>query len=629
MVSARLQLLVSLMVLATASVVAEQDPARADGWVVIPVDDYRALRAKAFPVDPAPPPPPVDAAVTRIDYDLTLGTGSATGTAAVTVDVLKDGWVRVQVPDGLLVSDARIDGRPVSLIDQPSPHVLLAKRGRSLLTLNVVLPVTAAASVESLVVPPAPAAAMQVTLTMPRVGVELGVSNAWISSTSESGGQSRWVAHGRGHEPLTFTWRRRVDHRRAEQPLRLRGSVTHLVGLGEDATQLTAAVRVDVVSGLTNAVTLAIPEDLRVNRVSGPTIADWETVRPGMLRVTLIEPLATTATFSVIAELRGPSEGIVPVPLIRLSEAERETGGIAVEVLGAGEITERQPQALEPADALDLGSIVAGRESPSMVAFRFKPIAGSAVRALAVRVTRYATQAVQVANVDEARYQVLSTEEGKTLVRARYAVRNNHRSLMSVALPVDATLWSVSVAGRVVRPGRAPSGALLVPLERGRSRDDLPPFVVEVVYLARVAPWSEKGTLALGLPAIDLPISRTGVALHHSRRFTLAAVPGSFRVEPYAEPFSAVLRDSEASLLRPPPPSEPVAAPSPVEPSGAAIAALVQSAREGQKAVRGVGILPLDIPFPEFGSTIYLASELTPETQTAELGLEYHRTRGN
>jgi len=626
MVSARLLLLAPLVVLATAPVVAEQDPARADGWVVIPVDDYRVLRAKAFPVDPAPPPPPVDAAVTRIDYDLTLTAGSFTGTAAVTVDVLKEGWVQIQVPDGLLVSDARVDGRTVSLIDQPSPHVLLSKRGRSVLTLHVVIPVTAAASVESLTVPPAPAAAMQVTLTMPRVGVDLSVSNAWLASTSETGGHSRWVAHGRGHEPLTFTWRRRVDERRAEQPLRLRGSITHLVGLGEDATQLTAAVRVDVVSGVAKAVTLAMPENLRVNRVAGATVADWETVRPGTLRVTFIDPLATTATFSVIGELRGPSEGIVQVPLVRLSEAERETGGIAVEVLGAGEITERQPQALEPADALDLGSIVAGRESPSMVAFRFKPVAGSAARALAVRVTRYATQAVQVANVDEARYQVLSTEEGKTLVRARYAVRNNHRSLMTVALPVDATLWSASVAGRVVRPGRAASGALLVPLERGRARDDLPPFAVEVVYLARVAPWSEKGTLQLGLPAIDLPISRTGVALHHSPRFTLTAVPGSFRVEPYAAPVSAVLRDNEMAGPIPPPP---VGTPAPLEASGAALDALVRSAREGQNAGRAVGILPLDIPFPDFGSVIYLASELTPETQTAELGLEYHRTRGN
>ncbi len=100
MVSARALLLAPLLMVAAAPVAARQDPVRADGWVVIPVDDYRALRAKAFPVDPAPPPPPVDAAVTRIDYDLTLGTGSVTGTAAVTVDVLKEGWVASRSPTG-------------------------------------------------------------------------------------------------------------------------------------------------------------------------------------------------------------------------------------------------------------------------------------------------------------------------------------------------------------------------------------------------------------------------------------------------------------------------------------------------------------------------------------------------
>ena len=311
------------------------------------------------------------------------------------------------------------------------------------------------------------------------------------------------------------------------------------------------------------------------------------------------------------------------------SEAERETGGIAVEVLGAGEITERQPQALEPADALDLGSIVAGRESPSMVAFRFKPVAGTAARALAVRVIRYATQAVQVANVDEARYQVLSTEEGKTLVRARYAVRNNHRSLMSVALPVDATLWSASVAGRVVRPGRAATGALLVPLERGQ-RARRPAAVCRRDRLsgtrARRGPKRARSRSGCQPSTCRFRALASRFIIRRASRST--AVPGSFRVEPYAEPVSAVLRDNEmagtASRLqrrrgtgaggrrRERPSTRSSGRP-----------------RRVRVRTRPVGILPLDIPFPEFGSTIYLASELTPETQTAELGIEYHRTRGN
>ena len=96
---------------------AAQTPASGDGWVVIPVTDYRMLRGKAYPIAPTPPPPPIDATLTRLAYDLTLAGESVTGTATADVDVLKEGWVSVLIPAGLLVRDARIDGRPVSLID--------------------------------------------------------------------------------------------------------------------------------------------------------------------------------------------------------------------------------------------------------------------------------------------------------------------------------------------------------------------------------------------------------------------------------------------------------------------------------------------------------------------------------
>ena len=57
---------------------------------------------------------------------------------------------------------------------------------------------------------------------------------------------------------------------------------------------------------------------------------------------------------------------------IRLPAAERETGGVAVEVLGAGEISGREPRGLDPADPSELGEPLRGRESPSMVAFRYR-----------------------------------------------------------------------------------------------------------------------------------------------------------------------------------------------------------------------------------------------------------------
>ena len=47
----------------SASAIGAQTSAPADGWVVLPVDEYKALRERAFPPSPAPLSPPVDAAV--------------------------------------------------------------------------------------------------------------------------------------------------------------------------------------------------------------------------------------------------------------------------------------------------------------------------------------------------------------------------------------------------------------------------------------------------------------------------------------------------------------------------------------------------------------------------------------
>src|SRR5215472_4651811 len=79
------------------------DLTHSPGWVVIPVDEYQSLRARAYPAERTPEPPPVDATLTRVDYELQVGAGLATGRASLTVDVLKDGWVRVPIPSGLLV----------------------------------------------------------------------------------------------------------------------------------------------------------------------------------------------------------------------------------------------------------------------------------------------------------------------------------------------------------------------------------------------------------------------------------------------------------------------------------------------------------------------------------------------
>ena len=314
------------------------------------------------------------------------------------------------------------------------------------------------------------------------------------------------------------------------------------------------------------------------------------------------------------------------MPLLRLADAEREIGGVAVEVLGAGEITGRQAVAMDPADPLDLGGVVAGRESPSMVAYRFKPLPAREPRTLAVHVMRYATQAVVVANVDEARYQV-SVDRRWQDARAGPLRRAQQP-------PQPAERCPACRCGAVEHVGGWPRRAARSVPHRGaadsartrQGRATCRPLSSRSPIWHASQSWPGKGTLRLPMPAIDLPISRTGVLLHYSPRFKLVIPPGSFRVEPYAEPVTAVLREPAM-----PPPS--VAASSP---RGASHwrtprkrTSTRSSSRPDGSAVACRGILPLDVTFPDFGSTIYLAAELTPEMQLAALGFEFERSRGN
>ena len=548
--------LVSACICSVVAARAQEKPAEphAAGWVVIPVEEYQVLRAKAYPVEHDPEPPPLDATLTRVDYDLHVTGELAAGRANLTVDVLKDGWVRVPVPAGLLVREARLDGKLVSLVPAPqgkgAGHLaaLLSHPGRWVLALDVDVPVTTSTGDESISLPSTESGVTRASVELPRQGIDLRVEGGILSEKSETSGETKWLAYGRGNEALTLTWRKKTEDHHIELPLRMRGSLTQLTSLGEDSTAIYAEASLEIVQGAAREARIQLPEKLTINQVSGAMIADWE-MKNGELAITFLEPVEHSARFVINGEARLPRDGIIDIPLLRLLHTERDSGGVAVEILGAGEIKDQKAQGLEDADASDLGEMIASRQSPALAAFRARAGEAGATRTLSINVARYDQQAVLMANIEEARYDILLSADGKELVQARYAVRNNQRNFVKIALPPGASVWSATLGGRPARPGQSPDGSLLLPLEKSRGGEDAPAFVVELMYVTKAPAWQDKGKQTVTLPALDLPISRTGVLFYYPPMFRVSAEPGTFRTQEYQGPISVALSSDESATV--------------------------------------------------------------------------------
>lgn len=615
------------MALAAAGALPAQQPA---GWVAISVSDYAALRAKAFPAEPEPAKPALDATLTRVDYDLRVNGELATGQAILTLDAFKDGWVRVPIPSGLLVRDAKLAGGVVSVVPGEAGKggrqlfAVLSRAGRSTLSLDIAVPLNTSGGFGAVTLPAAGSGIVRGGLTLPKQEVDLKVTGGILSERTEAAGEMKWQAYASGSEPLVFTWRRKVEERRVELPLRFKGSITEILGLGEDSSSINAEVALEVVQGAARQVRVSVPAKVEVNQVLGATVGDWD-AKGGILTVRFLEPVEKTVEFIVGGEVRLPREGEIQAPLLRLPDAERETGGVAVEALGAGEIKGRKAEGLESADASELGPMVANRESPSLAAFRFRGGAASAPRSLTVNVVRYAQQAMLTANVEEARYRALLSQEGKALVQARYAVRNSQRNFVKIALPAAAAVWSASLQGVPVRPGQAPDGSLLFPLAKAQAGEDAPGFAIEILYLARGDAWTDKGSARLALPALDLPVSRTGVQLYYSPFFRVASDPGAFRAEAYEGPTAAALKGDalvQAERANAPPLNLRVESK-----RQSAAQSLVDGFKSGKSARKRAATLPARLTFPAVGPSVYLVSELTAENQTPTIVLSYQREK--
>jgi hypothetical protein len=149
------------------------------------------------------------------------------------------------------------------------------------------------------------------------------------------------------------------------------------------------------------------------------------------------------------------------------------------------------------------------------------------------------------------------------------------------------------------------------------------------MYVTKAPAWQDKGKQTVTLPALDLPISRSGVLFYYPPMFRVSAAPGTFRTQEYQGPISAALAPGGGGIVD-------IGTPSAIPLQAKefdrlekkdATQALLDSFKSKSMAGRVTGIVPVNIDFPAFGPSIYLVSELTSENQSPAAEFNFQRDK--
>jgi hypothetical protein len=142
--------------------------------------------------------------------------------------------------------------------------------------------------------------------------------------------------------------------------------------------------------------------------------------------------------------------------------------------------------------------------------------------------------------VDVAAYEIATTDEGRSLVHARYDVRNERASHLRVELPKGSRMLGVRVSGETVTPTREADVNTLVwriPLVRSlESVNGSLSFPVEVIFIGEADGWKKKESRELQLPALDAPVAVSRVRVYLPPNYHNRVAMGDFqRVHDFSE----------------------------------------------------------------------------------------------
>lgn len=455
-------------------------------------------------------------AIYRTNYKAEIEDNVVTVKGAVVFEVFKKTWTQLPlVSSSVGLIDVSVNKGASYVIMHGGKYYLMVDRpGRY--SLDIEFLIKAARERENgpgnfkFEIMPAPIS--QFEFTMPETGVDIFVEPAIkVEVKREKNATVAWAVMPNTNN-INVRWTKALpkeDIAPVKLEPKLYADTATYASVGEGLIHCRTVIKYSILQSEVSNLRLELPEDVSVLDVQGRDLRDWKVSSKGgqqLLDVYLTFGVKGSYILTLTYE-RNIGEGsvVADVPWIKTTGTERQTGYFGIAAATSVELAVNKTERVNPIDIRELPSSIWSRTAnPILLAFKYLNLPFS----IAIDVTKHEELPVLVAAVDSVNYVTLETDEGKSLTKAVYLVRNNVKQFIHLELPQDTTLWSAFVAGKPVKPAVDKSGSILIPLEKSQlAGESLTQFPVEVVYLSNLSKMGFIGGAKLNLPKTDIPIS--------------------------------------------------------------------------------------------------------------------------
>jgi hypothetical protein len=440
-------------------------------------------------------------------------------------------------PEGVSLTDARIDGRPADLdLVDGRPAIVLKGGGEHAVELAYTMPL---AGDRSLTLSLPPGIVNTIELTLPQSGLAVRAAPPAIVEAlpSEEGTLVRNISPPM--DQVAISWLPRPAEVTVSARVALRTETLYTIQGDALAARTVCSLRAEGRDVIRHV--FALGPGVSVDQVEGAWVKNWEATG-GKLTVQAAAPLAGEHAL-VIHHRRPLNDKETDLAPPALEGAVRQWGFGAVAAGGAVEIKDL---------AIERGTLLDPRGLPetlreagaAQVARAFRYDAMPSKQRLTV--VRHSEIETLEATCDSLNALLVCTPDGRCVGKAVYMVRNARRQHIEVGLPPGAKIWSVFVAGNPVRPALGENGRMLVPLSCSPATAQKG-FAVELVYFLESKPFADKGRFEAALPDVDLPVMQTMLSV---------SVPDEIQLEDFAgglrsvDAFAFVLEARDVALIQ-------------------------------------------------------------------------------